>query len=77
MVNYYDNLHGINDASFSLKLINPLFTIMEKNIENLPIDVTLCYLRLNLFDYSSTFNDFFDRCFFNYILENTMKDLNK
>ena len=77
MVNYYDNLHSINDVSFSLNLINPLFTIMEKNIENLPIDVTLCYLLLNQFIYNSIFNDFFDRCFFEYTLKNTLKDLNK
>ena len=77
MVNYYNNLHGISNVSFSLKLINPLFKIMEKNTENLPIDLILGYLRVNQFVYSSIFDDFYDNCFFSYTLDDTIKDLNK
>ena len=75
MVKYYANNYDINDVSFPLNLINPLFKVIEKNTENLPIDMILGYLRLNQFEYSSTFNDFFDRCFFDYTLKNTLINL--
>ena len=75
MMDYYNNNYCINDTSFSLKLVNPLFKVVEKNTENLPIDLILCYLYINQFTY--TFNDFFDMCFFNYTLNNTITNLNK